>query len=71
MKLRKSVTLTCLLEHVLQHLSPNYRTEYRYSLPFFSGCLFSSGLVHGMIGVDQTKDQGLEDDLVSIFSVYN
>ncbi|KAF4399763.1 hypothetical protein G4B88_022846 [Cannabis sativa] len=47
---------------VLHHLSPNFKIEFRYFLLSSSGCLYSSGLAHGMKGIDQTKDHDLEDD---------
>lgn len=51
----------------MQLLSLSSKTEYKYSLLFFSGCLCSFGLLHLMIGVDQAKDHGSEDDIASIY----
>lgn len=58
-------------EQDLQHLCPNFKIEYKSSSLFFSGCLYSSGLQHGMGEVDRTKDHDLEDNLVSFNVVYN
>lgn len=37
----------------------------RFSLQFFSGCLYFSGPLHGTGEIDLAKDQDLEDDPVS------
>ncbi|KAF4372352.1 hypothetical protein F8388_027025, partial [Cannabis sativa] len=54
--------ITNCTNRVLHHLSPNFKIEFRYFLLSSSGCLYSSGLAHGMKGIDQTKDHDLEDD---------
>ncbi|KAG2729302.1 hypothetical protein I3760_01G243500 [Carya illinoinensis] len=52
--------MTRSLSQDLQHLCPNFKIDYRYSLLSFSGCLYSSGLLYGMREVDRTNDLDLE-----------
>jgi len=53
-------------ERMLVHLYPKFKIGYRYSLLFFSGCLYSFGLLPGMGGINQTRDRDLKDKIVSI-----
>lgn len=57
-------------EQDLQHLCPNFKIDYRYSLLSFSGCLYSSGLLYGMREVDRTNDLDLEANPVSLYHVH-
>ncbi|PNX93731.1 putative copia-type protein [Trifolium pratense] len=50
---------------MLLHLYQNFKIEYRSSLLFFSGCLYSFGLLHGMEGIDQTRDQDLKNKIAN------
>ncbi|KAF1870195.1 hypothetical protein Lal_00017776 [Lupinus albus] len=51
---------------ILAHIFPNLKKEYRSSLLFFSGCLYSFGILLGMAGINQTMVPDLEDKIVSI-----